>query len=275
MITLDTFTRIGKLHNICEDYIVSGFDPVPYIILADGCSSSKHTDVGARILAHSAIESLKYRVNTCGLESLQYWNYKSVGEETIYRSKYVSNTLGLNISNLDSTLIVSYYINKKITVHMYGDGFIISIDKNGNLGYMEITYSHNAPYYLTYWIDEGRKEIYQESDIIKTKKVVSITLELDSSTILDPVQETLYIFNTDSHPKILISSDGLSSFIHKDNDIEITKQSIITEFTRFKTMKGEFIKRRAKRAIEDISNCNIFHLDDISIGGYHIEENKL
>ena len=46
-VNVDHFTKIGKNYLVCEDYILSGVSPTPYIILSDGCSSSKHIDVGA------------------------------------------------------------------------------------------------------------------------------------------------------------------------------------------------------------------------------------
>ena len=53
-INVDHYMTIGSSHQVCEDYIISGTEPFPYIILSDGCSSSKDTDIGARILAQCA-----------------------------------------------------------------------------------------------------------------------------------------------------------------------------------------------------------------------------
>ena len=58
-IHIDHLLKKGKTHKICEDYIISGYNPAPYIILSDGCSSSKNTDVGARVLCHVAKQYLE------------------------------------------------------------------------------------------------------------------------------------------------------------------------------------------------------------------------
>jgi len=42
--------RTGKSrHKSCEDYTLSGSDPMPYLIVCDGCSSSPQTDIGAML----------------------------------------------------------------------------------------------------------------------------------------------------------------------------------------------------------------------------------
>ena len=58
MLQIDSYFTNGKVNKVCQDYVIHGETPVPYVILCDGCSSSKFTDVGARILAHSAKEAL-------------------------------------------------------------------------------------------------------------------------------------------------------------------------------------------------------------------------
>ena len=56
---LDWYFTIAKQHVVCEDYALTGWEPVPYTIVCDGCSSSEHTDVGARVLAWSAKKALQ------------------------------------------------------------------------------------------------------------------------------------------------------------------------------------------------------------------------
>ena len=42
-LNLDTFIEIGDQHKVCEDYIIMGNDPVPFIVLSDGCSKARVT----------------------------------------------------------------------------------------------------------------------------------------------------------------------------------------------------------------------------------------
>ena len=42
----------------CEDYVLHGYKPVPYLIVCDGCGSSHRSALGSRLLAHSALKTL-------------------------------------------------------------------------------------------------------------------------------------------------------------------------------------------------------------------------
>lgn len=50
----DSLFVIGSDHDICQDYVAHHNNGVKsYIVLADGCSGSKDSDVGARVLVKS------------------------------------------------------------------------------------------------------------------------------------------------------------------------------------------------------------------------------
>ena len=65
MISADSYYTNGGLNKGCQDYALhdSGFFPAPYIIVCDGCSSSRFTDVGARLLAHASKKVLHSLIN--------------------------------------------------------------------------------------------------------------------------------------------------------------------------------------------------------------------
>ncbi|OGS40257.1 MAG: hypothetical protein A3K77_00110 [Euryarchaeota archaeon RBG_13_31_8] len=49
---LDCISIIGNNYKVCQDYFLQLEDPIPGLIIVDGCGSSQHTDVGARLIAH-------------------------------------------------------------------------------------------------------------------------------------------------------------------------------------------------------------------------------
>ncbi|MBC8139363.1 MAG: protein phosphatase 2C domain-containing protein, partial [Fibrella sp.] len=54
----DAAFAIGKTHKVCQDYALTGdaHATIPTVWLSDGCSSSPHTDIGARLLTHVALD---------------------------------------------------------------------------------------------------------------------------------------------------------------------------------------------------------------------------
>jgi hypothetical protein len=130
---IDVFSSIGKTHQVCEDYVMKGDKPFPYVILCDGCSSSRNTDVGARILANSmkmAIEKTYIRPYIAPPSHMTPppFEYYSLGHTTIAIAKTVSNTMEMNDDCLDATVVVGMLVNNVIWVYVYGDGAILYYD---------------------------------------------------------------------------------------------------------------------------------------------------
>ncbi|MBF0227544.1 MAG: protein phosphatase 2C domain-containing protein [Desulfobacterales bacterium] len=248
---IDDFLKRGKTHFICEDYIISGIDPIPYIILSDGCSSSKNTDTGSRILTFaSRLYLFEKGINPDT-------DYFEMGKCIINRSEHIAKLMGIELFSLDATLIISYLFENKVHIKIYGDGIIILLHNDGKVSFIKIDFEKNAPYYLSYLIDEDRKKIYDEAVLFKfigEKKTKS-------------QDKTEFVFSPSDYRSILIASDGVDSFIDKSGN-KCDLNMILKEFTAFKNTNGYFIKRRAKRAIDEFEKSGIIHFDDIALGGF-------
>ena len=292
----DYYFTNGKVLKTCQDYTISGEDPVPHIVLCDGCSSSKNTDVGARILAHSVQNSFKllFETNSSGLLESPF-PYKSLGKMTIGFAK--SSIVYLNLDNtcLDATLIISFIHGEYVTTMMYGDGYIIAIMKDGNFEVAFNEFEGNAPYYLSYQIDQERDKLFRdfskqfndESQVLTRYFSVkpegnfatreSRYLSINPSGHFYTRQRfdipIIFTYPLDSLKTLLIFSDGIGSFVN-ENSSRISYLRILKHFTDFKTTSGEFIKRRARKAIEELSKEGIRNTDDVSVAGFMIEEKK-
>jgi len=274
-IHIDHLSKIGKTHKICEDYIISGYDPVPYIILADGCSSSKDTDVGARILCLIAQQYLKYN-----RDSIQDIDETKMGQYIINRADLLMIQLGLDNSALDATLIIAYYDSKVLKIIMYGDGSIISVN-NDRMKIETIDYTKNTPYYLSYNLNRKRRDIYYSNKIIKTVTQHYYPHEdLQNDSLVVGTQDydkeyiSAYVIEPDENTTVLICSDGISTFFNKEQSEFLHLRDFVNDFTSFKTLKGEFLKRRLlskKGAITKLKQKGYEHLDDLSIGAFTIE----
>ncbi len=262
MIETDTFLTIGSTHSICEDYIISGDLPYPYIILSDGCSSSKNTDMGARILCHLAKQYLLYRKDDYRFPHL---DYNELGLWIIHNAELVVRQLGIHKSCLNATLIIAYVYEGYYYIYTYGDGSFVLQSKSGIITITEFEFTKNAPYYLEYKIDPEAMDAYHnlKQDLIIKNNIDGVVFEHKYAYDF----KNLVTLSCDEFPRILLCSDGLSSFMH--NKIKPIDPTIVgKEFLLYKSTKGEFLKRRIKRALKNYDKDGIEHFDDLSVGAF-------
>ncbi|MBF0100180.1 MAG: protein phosphatase 2C domain-containing protein, partial [Desulfobacterales bacterium] len=226
--------------------------PVTYGILSDGCSSSEQTDVGARILAHLASAYLiRHQDN---LESIAY---EPMGKTIIESAGQIAELMNLPKTALDATLIIAYELNRQIYIYVYGDGCILYKKSDQPLSITTISFLKNAPYYLSYQLDQARNQSYLDCQL--TKQVGDQIVAVHT-----PVQ---FIFPMEQDAAVMISSDGIESFIDNyGNKIHVNEAA--SEFMSFKNVKGSFVKRRIKRAIRDYEKSGRVHYDDISLAAF-------
>jgi len=272
-ISLDTFLKIGHNHKICEDYVLSGMTPTPYIIISDGCSSSTNTEMGARLLCYLAKQFMVLKDIKCS-------TYEQMGTWIINNAEMTARQLGLNPSSLDATLIVSYYneTTNEIITRFYGDGYLIGISKKDKVVIFGQKFTDNYPYYLSNKIDPKRANAYHN---MKIDLILSnLLFGDDTGKITYSVRaydfENQIHMNLSDNKLIMICSDGLESFynekIRSDNLIEV--KDLVSDFTNFKNTTGVFLQRRVGKAIEKYEKQNIFHFDDLSMGTFLIEEEQ-
>lgn len=264
---IDIFLEIGHQHKVCEDYIISGNAPEPFIILSDGCSSSNNTEMGARILCHLAKQYLRYRGN-----DLHNIDHKKMGRWIIHNAEMTARQLGLTLNCLDATLMVSYFIDNRLYVFVYGDGVIV-LKKGDEFSYYIVDFSNNAPYYLSYLIDDFRNDLYHQNKNSKFVKEIHPTHHAERTEECAYDFPLLFVFNKEEFDTLFISSDGITSFIDNNPTARTLHElpTIVPPFMDFKNTKGEYLKRRMKKALKYTNDMGIVHFDDLSIGAYHIE----
>lgn len=272
---IDTYMAIGSSHHVCEDYVYSSFGKNPYIILADGCSSSKNADIGARVLVHAArVVFEKF------LDGAEVNNSAGViGDLIITHAEEIINKMGLDKSALDATLIMAYKQDDKIKIYVYGDGNVILKKKDGTLKIFNYQFDNNMPNYLSYRNDINKANKY--SKIMNDAKNNGNTLKItyfDCNALTE--EDNVYAMEVMDHfsfipsfsvpineyEMIAITSDGIESFVDSHNGSKKDLTEIATELTAFKGTVGEFVKRRCKRAMKNYTKGKINHYDDVSMG---------
>jgi hypothetical protein len=271
---IDSFMTIGNSHEVCEDYIYSSFGVDPYIILSDGCSSSNNTDVGARVLVHSARNILNRFIYKTGMPI----NADTMGDMIANEADETIKKMGLNTSALDATLIIAYRLKNKIVINVFGDGNVILKKKDGTTKIYNYQYANNMPYYLSYYVDAGRQNQYcrEMFDVDEGGKTMTTNLlRLNNDPALrdyheysheDFVKIPTFVLPIEEYAMIGIASDGIESFGNPVSGLRKDHYVVLEELTAFKGTVGEFLKRRCKRAIKNYKKEGIEHYDDVSIG---------
>ncbi len=275
MLNADRYFYIGKTHDVCEDFAIADKNSTGvYTVLCDGCSSSKDTDIGARILAKQAMTE----------DPINPALY-------LYSAKNICDILKLNPMCLDATILNIKAAHNKWNIYCVGDGTIIKIRNDNKIEITDIEYKSGAPFYLSYQLDIEREKNYIKTYGLErtiTKYIFDPACNFDKDNMLTKisiidingkpyVEEGRFNDNEDGYHTILTTSDGIHSFQEKittDTSVvnhQISIEKVLTKLLDFKGYHGQFIARRMRRFIKDSAKWNWSNLDDLSMAGVHYE----
>ncbi len=183
---------IGKEHNANQDFVITGKN---YGVIADGCSSSKYSEVGTRVILQ-----LYGGIPTCNEEEKFEENITYIMEMLIsllqkYNKEICNNgnyTTDLLMNNLFFTLLACFEKKDEYVIYMLGDGYIITQNKLGVFSYIHSVYSQNKPPYIVY------NYCMNNLPKLSFKK---------------------YIFKKEHFNGVGIASDGIEPFVRKINGI--------------------------------------------------------
>jgi len=282
----DSYFGKGKMHSVCQDYALNGSldDDGEYVILSDGCSSSKFTEIGAQILCHVAKQEIILYGHTgvlkeCSLDTIS----SLIGNNVFKKADEIRRMYGIPRSALEATLFIMIKTNVRLIVLGWGDGVVIMdyLDKKGESKQLaiEINYSLNAPFYLisdlSIYLESCRKKGVLEPRVFHTYYVFSED-GIKKKEITLPFMAPFEFENTDTANEVskdtLISvsicSDGVSSYIDEDKK-GVKLDKVVPGLVRFKNTTGEFVKKRMFFFNKEMRAKDWDHYDDISYGTIH------
>jgi len=262
----DAYFVTGKTHHLCEDYALAGStickgSVCHHIMLADGCSTSPHTDVGARLVLHC--------LKRC-VEKVFYPD-ESQAKTALVMAQTAAETLGLNPQCLDCTILYgsSPENSSVFSVHFAGDGGVAVRYRDGTISLYLIEYSESAPEYPNYLVDRDRYEAYRrfcaERGNLRKKTKFNMW---PNGTITDYNSiPSMTMWNSVTVSKtecdiVAVFSDGINTF-HG-----MTAAEVVRELMAFKNVKGEFVKRRMKRFLK---TCDTDFDDDVSMAAIWLD----
>lgn len=261
---------IGRSHLICQDYAIAGRnDESTYVILADGCSSSPDTDIGARFLTKAA-ESFIYQIqiNAKAGSSLERYHQQSAQFAALS-----SRFLKLDPSCLDATLLTIKANNNGFVASCYGDGVIALARKSGVLDIYSVEFDEGYPQYVSYTLDAMRHQSF-EAQSGNHKEVTHFTIPQ-----VRPVGEVVrsndviefHFGNTEDYHYAAVLSDGVNSFVQYDRNDPgeivhpVSIQEVVSLLLAYPNTRGDFVNRRMHSFYQICSSRHWQHEDDLSI----------
>jgi hypothetical protein len=269
---------IGSGHKICQDYAVSGSaGDTRYVILADGCSSSPDTDIGARLLVKSA-QTFIHQVHGRG-DARE--NLRKFHQQSIQFAQLCGNFLHLDTSSLDATLLTVTASERRFIASCYGDGVVALGRRDGRLDVYSINFSGGFPRYLSYTLDaakgrefaaetSNRKEVtqYLLPPSPNPNPIVNVRVSTDAIEIFSG--------NRDDYRFVAVISDGIHSFHQlewKESTLATTPvpiTEIVPQLLHFRRGTLDFVYRRMLAFNQLCQTRNWQHEDDLSIGVVHL-----
>lgn len=274
----NAYYEIGASHKVCEDYALSGqHDQLYYAIVSDGCSSSKDSDVGARLLAHITKGVLVYMYED---KSILSPNFTELFKELVLKKcMEAKKALGLSINAFDATLLINFVLGDKVFSLSWGDGYIIYVTDSMNIIVYEISFSSGAPYYLSYEMCQAKKDAYIDAFGGGTITVSQFILDQNNNVLSAVSTDSALNYSHTVYKEVAanlmkfvaLSSDGINTY-QDDPRFETPDRSkrgysaveMIPDIVAYKNITGDFVLRRMRRVKELVEKNHIIHQDDIS-----------
>lgn len=244
----DAFFAIGATHVVCQDYATAGEG---FVVLSDGCSSSAHTDFGARLLCRTAVLH--------GLDG------------AVAAAAPLLECLGLPTEALDATLLFARAEEGGVRVFVAGDGVVVARRRDGGEHYVFVSsFPSGAPFYLSYKLSPSRTARYL-TEFGGEQVVGNSALRIAERHTAPPIVEVWLA--AEEYDLVLLMSDGALSFRRPavgGGSTAVPLDEVIAGMLALKGMAGQFMTRRAKRFLRDTTALGWYHDDDFSVAALHI-----
>lgn len=250
MRTTSSYYCIGAKHIRCEDYALHWDDGV---VVSDGCSGAEHADVGARLICWEVRQSSPLKKG---------W--------LPYGSRQATQLLGLpDISLYASTMVITDDQNT-FNVQVAGDGVVAARRHDGSYRITRLHFLNSCPQYAAKnfpGVDPYSCEFEQFVDVYDPD-LVSTTV---NDTQIDAFSR--FTYNKDEFDLVAVFSDGVESFRTVTSEGWDVSNKMFTDFVAdfmsVRNHNGNFMERRARRVLHDLSRRGIYHTDDFSVGALY------
>lgn len=284
----DYYFHIGSAHYTsgkpCQDYALSGvYGPVACAVVSDGCSTGRHTDVGARVLTLSTLQAIRDHAKASGgaLDTAVV-SIASRQQQILSTTRII---LGLERNDMLATCGYAYLTPAGGFVHVQGDGAVALRYRDRSMKMFRYEWDNNTPFYPSYgdgdlerfavahggdWnaVRLHRTTVVRNADgncAEEDRKGFTLREGLEGVTLSISPQEL------EKLDFVAVFTDGITQIGKPNGGDALDWRVAVPEFTAFKTAAGEFAKRRMIRGIKSLTEAGKGPVDDISYAVVRIE----
>ncbi|MES3005198.1 MAG: protein phosphatase 2C domain-containing protein [Patescibacteria group bacterium] len=274
----DHYFYIGYSHlnsgKPCQDYALSkSSDSSGYAVVSDGCSTGGHTDIGARLYALSI-------ANVLGVGTKADFSVFEVETQAKQKVEEVKKSLGLDRSDLLATCMYSFLSQDQGIIRILGDGVIALKYTDGRISLKRFDWANNAPYYPAY--TESDSDLYVQNihgGVLENAKLRLIEVEYRDSVCVSEKETSIPFADAIGGFSVFISTEEIQNDLEfvalfSDGVTQVDSvdwKSATLNFLDFKSLSGEFAKRRMIRGIKDYQKVGHGPVDDISYAVVRID----
>lgn len=287
-LSADHHFSIGQEHvnsgKPCQDHALSvANEHMACAVISDGCSTGGETDMGARVLTFATIAAVRaYNARHMGAQT-----DVGVVSEVDTQQRIVLGTvreaLGLARDDMLATCGYAFLTRDGAIVHLAGDGVMAVKYRDGRI--VLLRYDWGAtPFYPQYREEHGGAGYVREHGTPDTPALIeeewcytpgaeqsfektgvhAFTVEAGMRGVTKEFPDACV---RDDIEVIAVFTDGVLRVDHVD-----WKDAVLALLS-FKTMAGQFVKRRLNRALKDFRAVGKGPLDDIAYAVVHVTVN--
>lgn len=276
MINVDCAFRMGKAHLVCQDYAAGTAGEFPCVVLADGCSGSPDTDIGARLLVKTAQRFAPDLPNPCQEEFCgRLETYHNRG---VQAARLMGEDLCLSDMALDATLLTLAVRDGSWFASLFGDGAVAAkVRGQDAFEVTVVSYPGGYPYYPNYLADpERRKTLLTQENSGRVVETFQISQQDEQELCSETYPADFHCHTIQGeladYEWVAVLSDGIHSFTEvRDTPTGRTNAPVplavvLRELLAFKTSGGQFAQRRMQKFQQQCAARGWQHHDDVTMG---------
>lgn len=274
----DDYFAIGTSHinsgKPCQDHALSGaIQNAAYGIIADGCSSGRHTDVGSRLLTLSTAKVIRQHA----LMSAEAPKAETINELHARQNIVLSgmkDTMDLQLHDLLATCAFVYVTPNGGVIHVHGDGVLAIKYRAGGIAMSRFDWANNMPFYPAYSGREEDLEAFIQAhggDLSKTRMTEEhvsshgMNSHGDSNYTNYSLSDAMHGINVFLTAEDLNAIEFIAVFSDGVTQVEgVDWKDAVMTFMSFKNTAGNFAKRRMMSGIRKMKKDHRGPIDDIS-----------